>query len=88
MTQVIYREALEKFEELAVLFHSSQEQQEALVALLGDGSGLFETEVLATRHEERVIIYRPSQRLLGIVEWTHKARDRDRGYEHDRSRSS
>ncbi len=70
MSQLIYQEALDAVEELAGLFAQSGGLQARIVKMLDHGSGLFDVEVdrAATRAAgERVVVYKPSDRLLGIL---------------------
>ncbi len=69
MSQLIYQEALEAVKELAGLCAQSGELQARIVETLDHGSGLFDVEVdeaATVAAGERVIVYKPSDRLLGI----------------------
>ena len=66
----IYGEALDAVKELAALFAQSGELQARIVEMLDQGSGLFSVEVdgaLTVAAGERVVVYKPSNRLLGIL---------------------
>ena len=70
MSKLVYQEALDAVKELAGLFAQSGESQARIVEMLNDGSGLFDVEVdeIATMAAgERIVVYKPSDRLLGIV---------------------
>ncbi len=70
-SHLIYQEALDAVKELAVLFAQSGESQTRIVEMLDQGSGLFEVKVdgrATVAAEEHVVVYKPSDRLLGILE--------------------
>ncbi len=68
--QLVYQEALDAVKELAALFAQSGELQARIVKMLDQGSGLFTVEVdeaATVAAGERVVVYKPSDRLLGII---------------------
>ncbi len=70
MSQLIYQEALDAVEELAGLFAQSGGLQARIVKMLDHGSGLFDVEVdeaATVAAGERVIVYKPSDTLLGLL---------------------
>ncbi len=69
-SHLIYQEALDAVEELAGLFAQSGESQARIVKMLDQGPGLFNVEVdeaATAAAGERVVVYKPSDRLLGIL---------------------
>ncbi len=67
---LIYQEALDAVRELAALFAQSGDLQARIVKMLDQGSGLFSVEVdgaATVAAGERVVVYKPSDRLLGIL---------------------
>ena len=68
--RLIYQEALDAVRELATLFAQSGELQARIVKMLDKGSGLFNVEVddaATVAAGERIVVYKPSDRLLGIL---------------------
>ena len=70
MPNLVYREALDAVSELASLVGQSRGAKARIVEMLDDGSGLFSVEVdkaATLAAGERVVVYKPSDRLLGIL---------------------
>ena len=70
MAELEYQEALDAVKELAGLVGRFPERRARIIKMLDDGSGLFDVKVdgaetVATG--ERVVVYKPSDRLLGIL---------------------
>ena len=69
--RLIYKEALDAVKELAALFDQPGESQARIVERLDQGSGFFEVNVAVcatVAAGEHVVVYKPSDRLLGILE--------------------
>ena len=69
--RLIYQEALDAVKDLSALFVQSGELQARIVEMLDHGSGLFDVKVdggATVAAGEYVVVYKPSDRLLGILE--------------------